>query len=90
MLESTRGPRALTDNILGSVFLLSTVFSGILEDTDVFVSQENLALGIGGPRLSIWVSVSELVTSLDVDLSTLGDGTEEGIRNGAEREDGVP
>jgi len=76
--------------MLGLVFLLSTVVARILEDTDVFMSQEDLTLSIGRPRLGIWVSISEFVTGFDIYVSTLGDGTEEGIRDGTEREDGMP
>jgi len=66
------------------------VVARVLENTDVFVSQEYLTLSIGAPGLSIWISVSEFVTSFDIDLSTLGNSTEECIRGGAETEDGVP
>jgi len=54
------------------------------------VSQEDLTLSIWAPRFGIWVSIAELVTGFDVDVSTLGDGTEEGVRGGVEREDSVP
>jgi hypothetical protein len=54
------------------------------------VFEEDLALGIGGPRLGIWVSLSEFKTGFNIDVSTLRDSTEEGIRAGVEREDGVP
>jgi len=43
------------------------------------VSQEDLALGVGGPRLGIWIGVPEFVSGFDIDLSPLGDGTEEGV-----------
>jgi len=72
------------------VILLSSVVVGILENADVFMPQEYLALSIGTPRLGVWISVSEFVPSLDIDVSTFRDGTEECIRGGAEREDSVP
>lgn len=66
------------------------MFGRILENADVFMSQEDLALSIWTPRLRIWVSVSDLVTSFDVNLSTLWNGAKECIPAGAEREDSVP
>ena len=47
-------------------------------------------MSIGGPCLSIWVSISEFITSFDIDVSTLGDGTKEGVQRGAKGKDGVP
>jgi len=54
------------------------------------VSQEDLTLSVGGPCLGIWISISQFVTGFDIDVSTLGDGPEEGVRGVVEREDGVP
>lgn len=54
------------------------------------MSQEDLTLSTGAPRFGMWISVSEFVSSFDIDLSPLGDGTKVGVRAGAEREDGVP
>jgi len=66
------------------------VVARIPKDTDVFMSQEDLTLSVGRPCLSIWVSISEFIAGFDVDVSTLGDGPEEGVRGVAEREDSVP
>jgi len=41
--------------------------------------QEDLTLGVGGPRLGIWIGISEFISSFDIDVGTLGDGTEEGV-----------
>jgi hypothetical protein len=54
------------------------------------VSQEDLTLSVGGPCLGIWISISEFIAGFDVDMSTLGDGPEECVRGGIEREDSVP
>lgn len=66
------------------------MFGGILENTDVFVSQEDLALSLWTSGLCIWVGISELVTGFDIDVSPLGDGTEVCIPAGTEREYCVP
>ena len=54
------------------------------------MSQEDLTLGIGGPRLGIRIGFSEFISGFDIDLSALGDGTEESVRGGAETKDVVP
>jgi len=54
------------------------------------VSQEDLTLSVGGPCLGIWISIPEFVTGFDIDVSTLGDGPEEGVQGRVEREDSVP
>jgi hypothetical protein len=54
------------------------------------MSQEYLTLSVGGPRLGIWIGVPEFIGGFDIDLSTLGDGAEVGIRGGAKTEDRVP
>ena len=54
------------------------------------MSQEDLALSIGSPRLGIWIGISEFISGFDIDLGTLGNGTEEGVRGGTETEYGVP
>jgi len=72
------------------MFFLSAVVGRILENPDIFVSQEDLALSVGGPCLGIWISIPEFVAGFDIDLSTLGDGPEEGVQGRVEREDSVP
>jgi len=72
------------------VFLLSSVIGRVLENADIFMSQEDLTLCTGGPRFGIWIGISELVSGFDVNMCTLGDGTEVGVRGGAETEDGMP
>lgn len=52
------------------------MFTGILENADVFVSQEDLTLSIWAPSLGIWVSFSEFIASFDIDVSTLGDSAQ--------------
>lgn len=54
------------------------------------VPQEDLALGIWAPRLGTWVSFSKFVAGFDINLSTLGNGTEVCIPGIVETEDGVP
>jgi len=66
------------------------VVGGILENTNAFVFQEDLTLRTGTSSLGIWVSLSKFITSFDIDVSTLGDGTEERVRGLVEREDGMP
>ena len=54
------------------------------------MSQEDLTLSVGGSCLGIRISISEFVAGFDINVSTLGDGPEEGVRAGVEREDSVP
>jgi len=88
VLRPIREPKAQRI-ILRLVFLLSVV-GGVLENANVFVSQEDLTLSMWAPRFGIRISVSKFVASFNIDLSPLGDGTEEGVRGGAKREDGMP
>jgi len=87
VLQLTREPKAY---LLFMVFFLSSVIGGVLENTDVFVSQEDLTLCTGGPRFGIWIGISEFVSGFDIDMCTLWNGAEEGVRGGAETEDGMP
>jgi len=66
------------------------VVGRILQNADVFVSQEDLALGIWAPRLSTRIGLPEFVASFDVDVSTLRNSAEVCIPGIIEREDGVP
>jgi len=43
------------------------------------MSQEDLALSVGGPCLGIWIGISEFISGFDIYMGTLGDGTEEGV-----------
>lgn len=54
------------------------------------MSQKDLTLSVGGASLSIWIGVSELISSFDIDVSTFGDGPEVGVRRRVERKYGVP
>jgi len=62
----------------------------MLQDADVFVSQEDLTLGIWATGVSTWISFSEFVAGFNIDMSTLGNSTEVCIPGVVEREDSVP
>lgn len=52
--------------------------------------EQNLALSSRRIRLSVWVTLSQLITGLDIDLPALLQGTEEVVGSSVERHNCVP
>jgi len=66
----------ITHYKLRLTFLLPSVVDRILQNADIFVSQENLTLGVWASKLSTRISFSEFVAGFDIDMSTLRNSTE--------------